>query len=106
VASCLYSSYAYFCLNNGDIYRYTLSGGAIARLGSFPFEDVKPCAIATDNTNLFWGSDKGGVHQTVIATGVTTRIARLPGKIVAMSYASAVLYCVVEGGAVYTVTTA
>ena len=106
VASVLYGAYAYFALNNGDLWRYTLSGGVNARLGSFPFQAQAPIAIATDNTNLLWGGNDGGVYNTVIASGVTTRIAKLPGKIRSMVYASNVLYVTVDGGTVYTVATA
>ncbi len=106
LASCLYSTYAYFACNNGDIVRYTLSGGAHARLTSFPFQVEAPLSIATDNTNLFWGGADGAIYKTVISGAVTTQIARLPGAVRSMCYASNVLYVTIDGGVIYTVTTA
>ena len=102
----LYGAYTYFALNNGEIWRYTIASGVLAKLGSFPYEDIVPVCICTDNTNLFWGSNKRGIHQTVIASGVTTLVGSLYDQPQSISYASNTLYITTKNGGIYTMATA
>jgi hypothetical protein len=113
----LYGSYIYFITAKGDIARYTISGGAI----DYPFTtftyataaderkvalgEKKITAVCGSTTTMYCGMDDGTIFSVTTGYAVVF-LTRLPGKVVALQYASNVLYAVLDNGAVYTVATA